>query len=159
MWAPASTWAIASRSTRLKSPAFISSARSLAAGRVDPLADDDERPVVADDDLAGGRAEDGLGHAVESLASAMSLRRGIGVSWAGASAGPPATPPDWISSASRCLSYSASSRSASAVDLGLDVVAAARAALAPLLDVVVVGALAGAARGLVDRDLEARVED
>ena len=29
MWAPASTWASASRSTRLKSPAFISSARSL----------------------------------------------------------------------------------------------------------------------------------
>src|SRR5215212_10193409 len=28
MWAPASTWAIASRSTRLKSPAFISAARS-----------------------------------------------------------------------------------------------------------------------------------
>jgi hypothetical protein len=28
MWAPASTWATASRSTRLKSPAFISSASS-----------------------------------------------------------------------------------------------------------------------------------
>ena len=44
-------------------------------------------------------------------------------------------------------------------DLGLDVVAAAALGPAPLLDVVVVGALAGAGGRLVDGDLEARVED
>ena len=74
----------------------------LAPGRVDALADDDERAVEAEHDLAGGGAQDGLGHAVESSV-AMSLRRGIGVSWAGASTGPPSTPPDWMSSASRCF--------------------------------------------------------
>ena len=35
----------------------------LPAGRVDPLADDDEGPVVADGDLARGRSDDGPGHA------------------------------------------------------------------------------------------------
>ena len=44
-------------------------------------------------------------------------------------------------------------------DLGVDVVAAALLGPAPLLDVVVVGALAGTAGGLVDGDLEPRVED
>ena len=34
----------------------------LAPGRVDALADDDERAVEADDDLAGGGADDGIGH-------------------------------------------------------------------------------------------------
>ena len=43
-------------------------------------------------------------------------------------------------------------------DDGLDVVAAALLFAAPLLDVVVVGTLAGPGRGLVDGDLEARVE-
>ena len=60
----------------------------LAAGRVDPLADDHERPVEADDDLARRGAEDGVGHVGEVSAVV-----------AGGSAGPPATPPDWISSA------------------------------------------------------------
>ena len=36
--------------------------QQLATGRVDALADDDERPIEADDDLAGRRAEDGVGH-------------------------------------------------------------------------------------------------
>jgi hypothetical protein len=34
----------------------------LAPGGIDPLADDDERPVEADDDFAGRRADDGIGH-------------------------------------------------------------------------------------------------
>ena len=37
--------------------------QQLAAGGVDPLADDHERLVVADDDLAGGRADDRARHA------------------------------------------------------------------------------------------------
>src|SRR6476646_9672776 len=44
-------------------------------------------------------------------------------------------------------------------DLGLDVVAARALDATPLLDVVVVCALAGTARRLVDGDLEARVQD
>ena len=39
--------------------------QELAAGRVDPLADDHERAVEADHDLAGGGAEDGVGHVGE----------------------------------------------------------------------------------------------
>jgi hypothetical protein len=44
-------------------------------------------------------------------------------------------------------------------DLLIDVVAAAPLGPAPLADVVVVRPLAGAARRLVDRDLEARMQD
>ncbi len=62
--------------------------KSLAAGRVDPLADDHERAVEADDDLARRGTEEGVGHVGEVSAVV-----------AGGSAGPPATPPDWISSA------------------------------------------------------------
>ena len=67
--------------------------QELAPGRVDPLADDDERPVEADDDLAGGGADDGVGHVAE-----------ISDVVAGGRTGPSATPPDWISSARWCLS-------------------------------------------------------
>ena len=42
--------------------------QQLATGRVDPLADHHERPVEADDDLPGGRAQDRLGHSVLSFA-------------------------------------------------------------------------------------------
>ena len=61
---------------------------SLAAGRVDPFADDHERAVEADDDLARRGTEECVGHVGEVSAVV-----------AGGSAGPPATPPDWISSA------------------------------------------------------------
>ena len=44
-------------------------------------------------------------------------------------------------------------------DERIDLVAAGLLDLPPFLDVVAVGPLAGAARGLVDGDLEARVED
>ena len=41
----------------------------LPAGRVDALADDHERPVEADDDLARGRADDGVGHGEAAVRS------------------------------------------------------------------------------------------
>ena len=62
MCAPASTWASASRSTRLKSPLLHLLGEQLAAGGVDALADDHERPVEADHDLARGGADDGARH-------------------------------------------------------------------------------------------------
>ena len=34
----------------------------LAPGRIDALADDDERPIEADDDFLGGGTDDGVGH-------------------------------------------------------------------------------------------------
>ena len=97
----------------------------------------------------------------------MRARRSVleraGLAWrlvvGGARAGPPSTPPDWMSWASRCLSYSVSSRSTSAATSASMSSPQACCDLAPLLDVVVVGALAGAAGRLVDGDLEARVED
>jgi hypothetical protein len=46
--------------------------QDLAAGRVDALADDDERLVVADDDLAGGGADDRPGHVSRGATSARS---------------------------------------------------------------------------------------
>ena len=49
----------------------------LATGRVDALADDDERAIEAEHDLAGGGAQDRLGH------ESASPRRGIGVSIGG----------------------------------------------------------------------------
>ena len=158
MWAPASTWAMTSRSTRLKSPAFISSARAL-------------RPVglMRSPMMTNGRSKPSTTSRVAevrtvsvtaSMSSAvMSARRGIGVSWAGGSAGPPSTPPDWMSSARRCLRVLGLEPLALGGHDGLDVVAAAVLLAAPFLDVVVVGALAGTGRGLVDGDLEARVED
>ena len=80
MCAPASTWATASRSTRLKSPSRISCGEQLAAGGVDALADDRERPVEADDVLAGRRADDGAGHAgCGSSSWGWRARRDLGV--------------------------------------------------------------------------------
>ena len=122
--------------------------QQLAAGRVDALADDHERPVEADDDLAGRRADDGVGHVAE-----------ISDVVAGGRAGPPATPPDWISSARWCFVYAASRRSASASTSASRSSPHGRWVLRHSLDVVVVVALAGPVRGLVDGDLEARVED
>ena len=55
--------------------------------------------------------------------------------------------------------YAASRRADLRVRLGLEVVAARRARRAHLLDVVAVRLLAGVHRGLVDRELEALVED
>ena len=66
--------------------------QELAAGRVDPLADDHERSVEADDDLARVGAENGVGHVAE-----------ISDVVAGGRTGPPATPPVWISSARWCF--------------------------------------------------------
>ena len=81
------------------------------------------------------------------------------MSSAGGSAGPPATPPDWISSARWCLVYSASRRSASALTTASRSSPHGSMRLAPLPDVGVVLAHAGPVRGLVDGDLEARMED
>ncbi len=150
MCAPASTWAIVSRSTRREVAGLHLLGQELAAGRVDALADDHERLVVADDDLARGRADDGAGHASAAFPWVSS--------WAGGKTGPPSTPPAWMSCASRCLSYSASMRSTSAATSASMSWPQRLLGPAPFLDVVVVGALAGSAGGLVDRDLEARVE-
>ena len=139
MWAPASTWAMTSRSTRLKSPALHLLGEQLAAGRVDPLADDDERLVEADDDLAAGRGDDGPGHSPAPRAAA--------------------TPPAATRAASSCLAVGRLEPAGLVVRLGLEVVAARLLGLAPLRDVVVHRPLAGLDRGLVDGDLEARVED
>src|SRR6185295_5982870 len=76
----------------------------LAPGRIDALADDHERPVEADDDLARRGTEEGVGHDGEVSAVV-----------AGGSAGPPAMPPDGFGSAGWCLVYSASRRSDSAL--------------------------------------------
>ena len=122
--------------------------QGLAPGRVDALADDHERPVEADDDLARRGAEEGVGHVGEVSAVV-----------AGGSAGPPATPPDWISSARWCLVYSASRRSDSALTTASRSSPHGSMRLAPLPDVGVVLAHPGAVGGLVDGDLEARMED
>ena len=67
--------------------------QQLSTGRIDPLADDDERPIEADDDLARRGTQDRVGHVGE-----------ISDVVAGGRTGPPATPPVWISSARWCLS-------------------------------------------------------
>ena len=103
----------------------------LAAGRVDPLADDDERPVEADHDLLV--AEDSSVSVTRSPLSARAdepLEDVVGVG--------------------------ASSHSASCVDLGLEVVAARPRLAAPLLEVRVGADQPGAHRRGVDRLLEAR---
>ena len=122
--------------------------QELAAGRVDPLADDDERPVEADDDLAGRGAEDGVGH------DGGDLRCGGGRQ--GRAAGDAAGLDELGEVVLRVLGLEALGLG---LDLGLDVVAARSLGLAPLRDVVVVLALAGPVGGLVDGDLEARMED
>ena len=167
MWAPASTWAIVSRSTRLKSPAFISSARSFRPVGLIRSPMIDERPVVADDDLRV--AEPTTVSVIRSPRSASSparrrrprLRcsRRFGVSsWAGGERRAARDPARLDQLGEAVLVVFGLEPLGLGVDLGLEVVAAGPGDLPPLLDVVVVGALAGAARGLVDRDLEARVE-
>src|SRR4029079_4273495 len=63
----------------------------VATRRGDPLADDDERPVVADDDLARRRSDDGPGHAGSPwrvALEALPFEGAPGVSsWAGGRAG------------------------------------------------------------------------
>ncbi len=78
--------------------------QELATGRVDALADDDERAVEADHGFARVGADDGVCHVAE-----------ISDVVAGGRIGPSATPPVWMSSARWCFVYSASSRSASAL--------------------------------------------
>ena len=107
MWAPASTWAIVSRSTRLKSPAFISSARAF-------------RPVglMRSPMMTNGRSSPMTTSRVADETTVWVIPGAclpVVSSWAGGNAGPPSTPPDWISSARWCLSYVVSSRSTSAL--------------------------------------------
>ncbi len=157
MWAPAATCASTSRSTRLKSPAFISSARAL-------------RPVglMRSPMMTNGRSKPSTTSRVAELRTVSVMRRVLG--------GHVPTPWD------RRLVGRGEHRAAldaagldqlgepvfrvvglEALGLGrhdgLDVVAAAVLLAAPLLDVVVVGALARAGGGLVDGHLEPRVED
>ena len=47
--------------------------QQLAPGRVDALADDDERAVEADDDFLGGRRDDGIGHVRDPFKSYLLL--------------------------------------------------------------------------------------
>ena len=50
----------------------------LAAGGIDALADDHERPVEADDDFPGGGTDDGVGHrAAPDAARAVAGRQGV----------------------------------------------------------------------------------
>ena len=92
MWAPASTWASTSRSTRLKSPAFISSASSL-------------RPVglIRSPMMTNGRSKPMTTSRVAELMMVSVMPAEISDVVAGGRAGPPATPPDWISSARWCF--------------------------------------------------------
>ena len=103
----------------------------LAAGRVDALADDDERAVEPDHDLLRGRGEDGLGHAGSSSPLARTSR------------------------ASRSSVYSLSSRAAAAATSASRSSPHGRALAAPLLEVRVGADQAGPHRGRVDRLLEA----
>ena len=131
MWAPASTWAsdVALDPAEVARPHLLG--EELAAGRVDPLADDHERPVVADDDLAGRRADDGLGHGRLRAASRSGSGPRFGVAGLLGRGGVKAAgrPPGAMS---RSGGYAASSRAASAVGLGRQVVAAGRLHPPPL---------------------------
>ena len=108
MWAPASTWASASRSTRLKSPAFISSASSFRPVGLmrSPMSTNGRSKPMTTSRVAG--ADDGAGHAGWAPGG-TALRLVVG----GRKTGPPSTPP-----AGRVrepvLAYSASRRSTSA---------------------------------------------
>ena len=92
MWAPASTWARTSRSTRLKSPAFISSASSL-------------RPVglIRSPMMTNGRSKPMTTSRVAELRMVSVMSAEISDVVAGGRTGPPATPPVWISSARWCF--------------------------------------------------------
>ena len=85
--------------------------------------------------------------------------RGIGVSWAGGEDGSALDPARLDELGEPVLRVLGLEPLGFGGDLGLDIVAAGALLTAPFLDVVVVGALAGPRRGLVDGDLEARMED
>ena len=137
MWAPASTWASTSRSTRLKSPFLISSARSL-------------RPVglIRSPMMTNGRSKP---MTTSRVADETTVRVTPGV--------PDATPPAATSAGQLVLAVGRLEPARLGVRLRLEVVAARSLGLAPLGDVVVHRPLAGLHGGLVDGHLEARVQD
>ena len=149
MWAPASTWASVSRSTRQKSPAFISSARSL-------------RPVglMRSPMMTNGWSSPMTTSRVAELTTVRVTRRGLPwvSSRAGGKTGPPSHAAGLDELGEAVLVVLGLDALDLGGDLGVDVRAAGLCVAAPLPDVVVVGALAGAAGGLVDGDLEPRVE-
>ena len=113
----------------------------LAPRRVDPLADHHERPVEADHHLPGGRAEDGLGHAFSSAATASCSQPPAKASWP-----------------SRSVDHSPSKRAAvasaaAATSTAVGVVERGAHA-APLGDVLVGSVDLGLALGPVDGPLE-----
>ena len=131
MWAPASTWASTSRSTRLKSPARISSASSL-------------RPVglMRSPMTTNGRSSP---MTTSRLADETTVR----VSRS------PARPPVAIRTLRRAAGVGGLEQRDLGRDLGLEVVAAGAVLASPLRQVVVRAGQAGLDGGAVDGILEA----
>ena len=112
--------------------------QQLPAGRVDPLADDHERLVRADHDRPAGRPDDGPGHDRRRIEALAAGRDQAGQDLLGVLVLEPAA--SALASASRSSPHG-------------------RWVLPPLGDVGVHLAPAGLDRRLVDRDLEAWMED
>ncbi len=127
MWAPASTWATRVALDAAEVARLHLLGEELPAGRVDPLADDRERPVEADDDLARRRRDDRLGH--DGSTAAAGARRRFGGSRHAA------VSDQLVQDVLRVRGLEPGDLG---VRLALEVVAAGPLLLVPLLDVVAV---------------------